>query len=238
VIELKPDEPRGHSDLGRYLRGQGRYEESLAAYQRAYELAQKLAGANHQQAASRVGAAERIVALAPRMPALLSGEVEPGDAGERIALALVCEAKRHTAAAAKSYAAAFAADPKLAEMSRFSRISAEMAAAEAGCGQGEDAGQLDGAERVRWRKQALNWLTADLAACAKRADTAAERPKVRSALLQWRRLGEFASVREAAALAKLPEDERVAWQKFWADVADLLKRTEEPPAAAQPQPQP
>jgi hypothetical protein len=32
-------------------------------------------------------------------------------------------------------------------------------------------------------------------------------------------------------LAKLPEDERDTWQKLWADVADLLKRTEEPKPA-------
>jgi hypothetical protein len=33
-------------------------------------------------------------------------------------------------------------------------------------------------------------------------------------------------VREPAALAKLPEAERQAWQGLWADVAALHKRTE------------
>jgi hypothetical protein len=39
---------------------------------------------------------------------------------------------------------------------------------------------------------------------------------------------------DAAALAKLPETERAAWQKLWADVSDLLERTKQPPAEAKP----
>jgi hypothetical protein len=36
--------------------------------------------------------------------------------------------------------------------------------------------------------------------------------------------GDLASVRDAESLAKLPEDERKAWRRFWADVDALLKR--------------
>jgi hypothetical protein len=45
-------------------------------------------------------------------------------------------------------------------------------------------------------------------------------------LQYWQRDSALAGVREKAALAKLPEDERKKWQKLWADVADLLRRAE------------
>jgi hypothetical protein len=34
---------------------------------------------------------------------------------------------------------------------------------------------------------------------------------------------DLAGVRDEAALAKLPEEERKAWQALWADVAAILK---------------
>jgi hypothetical protein len=37
---------------------------------------------------------------------------------------------------------------------------------------------------------------------------------------------DLAGVRDDAALARLPADEREAWQRFWADVADLRKKAE------------
>jgi hypothetical protein len=74
-------------------------------------------------------------------------------------------------------------------------------------------------------------LTADLAAWVKLAGNAADRPRVRRKLQEWQRDRDFSSVRDPAALAKLSEAERIEWQKLWAHVADLLKRTEEPKAA-------
>jgi hypothetical protein len=43
---------------------------------------------------------------------------------------------------------------------------------------------------------------------------------------RWQRLPDLAGVRDTAALARLPADERGAWQQFWADVADLRKKAE------------
>jgi hypothetical protein len=48
-------------------------------------------------------------------------------------------------------------------------------------------------------------------------------------LQRW--LGEpgLAGVRDPDALARLPEPERQAWQKLWADVADTVARAEGTP---------
>jgi hypothetical protein len=37
---------------------------------------------------------------------------------------------------------------------------------------------------------------------------------------------DFAGVRGEEALAKLPEEERPAWRKLWADVAEMLAKTQ------------
>jgi hypothetical protein len=95
-----------------------------------------------------------------------------------------------TAAAARFYAEAFAAEPKRAEdPASANRSGATRAAALAGTGQGEDAGSLDAAERARLRQRALGWLRADLAAMGKRLETggAEGRATVQARLRQWQR---------------------------------------------------
>jgi hypothetical protein len=52
----------------------------------------------------------------------------------------------------------------------------------------------------------------------------ADRVAVQQALRHWQLDTDLAGLRDAAALAKLPGEERAACQKLWADVAGLLKR--------------
>ena len=114
------------------------------------------------------------------------------------------------------------------------RLSAAGGARMAAAGRGQDAATLDDAERARLRRQALDWLKADLAACGRRADLAADRPTAHELLRRWQNDPDLSSVRDAEALTKLPDAERAAWQTAWADVMALQKRCESPPAAAKP----
>jgi hypothetical protein len=41
-------------------------------------------------------------------------------------------------------------------------------------------------------------------------------------LRHWQQDADLSSVRDPAALARLPRDERDAWERLWADVASLL----------------
>ena len=93
-------------------------------------------------------------------------------------------------------------------------------------GKGEDADKLDDKERVRLRQQALGWLRADLDLWAKQVENGKPpgRAAARQTLQRWQKDTDLASLRDAAALAKLPEAERAACQKLWADVAALLKK--------------
>jgi hypothetical protein len=43
-------------------------------------------------------------------------------------------------------------------------------------------------------------------------------------MAHWRRDSDLASVRDPAALDRLPENERAAWQALWRDVDALAKR--------------
>jgi hypothetical protein len=50
----------------------------------------------------------------------------------------------------------------------------------------------------------------------------------------WLADPDFAGVRGAAALGKLPEAERPRWQRLWEDVEMLKRRAASGPAAPQP----
>ena len=129
-------------------------------------------------------------------------------------------------------APAFAAEPKLADdPHQPHRYNAACAAALAAASQGEDAARLPDKLRDGLRRQALRWLSDDLAAWRKLLTGGGA--QARQALAQHLRHSQkdpdLAPVRDAAALAALPDAECAAWEKLWADVADLLKKAQDSP---------
>jgi choline monooxygenase len=160
------------------LREQARFAEARAVLARAEarlpggkpaDLAERL-----QEATLLLQSREQSLALDQKLPAHLD-EAAPANNAERLALAQLCQKPTTLlyVAAARFYADAFAAEPKLAEDPQNGhRYSSACAAAMAGCGQGKDAGLLDEKDRVRLRRQALTWLRADLDAWAKLLDGA------------------------------------------------------------------
>jgi hypothetical protein len=106
------------------------------------------------------------------------------------------------------------------------RYNAACAAALAAAGQGRDAPKPDDMERARLRRQALGWLQADLALGGKEAEkgTPQARAEVQKMLRHWQKDPDLAGVRQADALAKLPQAERAEWQKLWGEVAALLEK--------------
>jgi hypothetical protein len=133
------------------------------------------------------------------------------------------------ATAARWFAEAFRADPSLLSgLPTRCRYSAACAAARAGCGPGRDTAELDEETRAAFRRQALDWLRAELKARHRLLEQEPEKagPTVALDLRAWLGDDHFDGVREAEALARLPEPERQAWQKLWADIADTLARAE------------
>jgi serine/threonine protein kinase/tetratricopeptide (TPR) repeat protein len=224
AIRLKKDHAEAYCNLGRVLRRQGRFVEALKAVRHGHELGSQRPDWPYPSA-RWVQQAEREVDLDRRLPAVLRGEATPANGAERLEFAQLCSLKKLHAAAARFYDEALAAQPAAAAgKPSTERYIGACAAALAGCGQGEDAASLDEAARARSRRQALDWLRAELAALNAVLDKnpAAAQASVQGALRHWQSNPDLAGLRDAAALATLPEVERQACRQFWIDVAKVL----------------
>jgi serine/threonine-protein kinase len=168
-----------------------------------------------------------LVELNGRLPGLLAGTSVPASPSERIELAEVCNLKKLNRAAVRFYEGAFAGQPKLADvLGGHHRYNAACAAALAAAGQAKDTEKLDSKERGRLRRQALDWLRANLAQSIKQMEkgTPAVRTRVHTTLAHWQEDSDLASVRGTAALANLPADEQPGWRQLWADVEKTLAK--------------
>jgi tetratricopeptide (TPR) repeat protein len=224
ALRFNNDNAEAHCNLGLALLRQGRFAEALAALKRGHELGSLKPGWSYPSA-RWLHDCEKLLELESRLPQLLAGTARLAEARESLALAAICTYKL-PAAAARWYTEAFAAEPGLASaVGQDPRYNAACVAALARCGEGEDAAQLDDAQRGRWRQQALVWLRAELGAWRELLDREPDRarPKVAQTMRHWQQDPDFKGVRGPDALVKLPQGEREDWQKLWADVAETLQ---------------
>jgi serine/threonine-protein kinase len=195
--------------------------------------------------------------ILPNLPAFLEGKHLPPDNDERIALLGICQSRGLYGAAARLYADAFKADPGLADrmseeclhhaiqgseappdrtqaFNAACRYLAARCSALAGCGLGKDGDKLSDAERSRWRKQAREWLRADLAMWTAKlnSDSPLERSLARGMLIDWQIDPDLAGLREPRALDDLPADERNDCLALWHEVRAQLKRAGQERATA------
>ena len=163
---------------------------------------------------------------------MLRGEVRPADAVERVDLAQVAEEKGLHAMAARLFAEAFTANPSMAEdLEAGYRYNAACSAVLAGCGKGKDQPPPDESARIQLRRQALDWLEADLAA---RSRIVANRSPDRGSasrrgpvldLEHWKHDPDLAGVRDRTALKELSPADQASWRAFWADVGRVLTQS-------------
>jgi tetratricopeptide (TPR) repeat protein/tRNA A-37 threonylcarbamoyl transferase component Bud32 len=232
ALALDPKLAKAHGALGRALLAQGAFTEARAATQQALKLLPE-GHPLRPRVTRQLQQCQRLLDLDTRLPAILQGDDQPQDSAEQLHLADLCQRyKKRYAAAARFYADAFAAKPKLtAAQQAFFRYNAACAAVLAADGKGEDASKLQGKGKTRLRQQALAWLNDALT--IHRHQLAEEdnqgRTLVRWTLQHWQQDLDLASMRDAKALARLPQAERAAWQDFWAEVGTLLKKTQESP---------
>jgi eukaryotic-like serine/threonine-protein kinase len=78
-------------------------------------------------------------------------------------------------------------------------------------------------KRPALRKQALDFLTAELASLRQLADK--DNKFVHERMQHWLKDDDLKSVRETKSLDALPPEERKAWTKLWGDVGTLLDET-------------
>jgi serine/threonine-protein kinase len=227
AIELQPREANFHNSLGVALKDQGKLDEAIAEYRRAIELDPNFASVRRNLAA-----VERMVAVRDKLPALIAGKISLRTNEELLGLNELCLVQKRYLVAARVYAAAFAAEARLADdVQAWHRYNAACCAALAAAGKGTD--KLDDRERLRWRRQALSWLRADLAFYQKQAGSgqAADRALVSERMQHRQKDSDLAGIRDEEVLVKLPAEERQACEKLWADVAALLRQARAKPAA-------
>jgi tetratricopeptide (TPR) repeat protein len=228
ALALDPKYAKAQNNLGKALLAQGAFPEARAATQQAL----KLLPASHplrSLATQQLQRCQRLLDLDTRLTAILADDDQPKDSAEQLALADLCQQyKKRYADAARFYADAFAAKPKLTPAQQaFFRYNAACAAALAAAGRGADASNLDAKEKTRLRQQARERLRGALKSQTERLENvdAKTRAALRKDLEHWQQDADLASVRDEKALAQLPEAERAAWQQFWADVEKLLQKT-------------
>jgi serine/threonine-protein kinase len=229
--------------------------KTLAAAVRAYDWKESRAVSRYDPSPHWVGHVLRREAEAliiPNLQAFLRGDYQPQDNDERLALLGICQSRGLSGAASRLFAEAFAADPGLADslmteclerairgyesssdptaaFNAACRYLAARCAASAGCGQGKDRDKLSGAQRQRWRRQAREWLEADLRIWAAKfaSDSPLERNLAGRMLTRWQAEPDLAGVREPHALDELYRDERRDWSTLWQQVRVALDRAGE-----------
>jgi tetratricopeptide (TPR) repeat protein/tRNA A-37 threonylcarbamoyl transferase component Bud32 len=221
AIDLNPNHAYAHCGLGLTLMQQGRFAEARVAIRRSVELFPRQ-DPIRERASQDLQQCERLLTLDERLSTILDGKAEPAGAAEWLALAQFCrQHKRLHATAARFYAAAFAADPKLQnDVEHQHRYNAARSSALAATGQADDARCLPDRVVTALRKQALRWLREDLALYTARPATN-KRPDdhlIRQRLSGWLNEADLAPFRETRALARLEDDEREEWLRLWREV--------------------
>jgi tetratricopeptide (TPR) repeat protein len=213
AIELQPDLAVAHFFLACALHDQGQFDEALRALRQAKQL-------GFPPRDNLLRDYERHSQLDRRLPHVFSGAEQPRSAAEQLEFAKICHCKGFRVAATRLTVDAFMREPNLADdLGSFYRYNGACSAVLAAAGNAVDTGLPPDKVKQMLRRQALDWLRADLLQCvASRAANARGwegRP--------WLSDPELASVRDDQALLRLPDDELLAWRKLWRDVATLLQ---------------
>jgi tetratricopeptide (TPR) repeat protein len=221
AIARKADFAEAHCNLGHSLRDQGDFAAALRALKEGHRLG-SLRKDWPYPSAGWIKKCEGLLDLEKRLPGVQKGDA--ASVAQLLALADMCQRyKNRYRDAAELYAKVFSAEPKTAEDLEIGhRYNAACVAALAAAGKGTDANKLDLQQQNRLRKQASDWLQADLAARAKLLEK--DPVKVFDDMKHWQQDADLTALRDEKELAKLPAQERAALAKFWGEVERLAKQ--------------
>jgi hypothetical protein len=207
---------------------QDRFGEALEFLRRGHELGTKQPRWNNPSALW-IAQAEQLDALGPRLGAIVRGEDVPANGNEAQVVVIHYYRKKRFALSARVYAK-YCETTLAKDRDHVAGTFAISSAIQAGCGQGADSASLTAAERAELRRLALGWLRTGLA--LRQSQLAGDNPNIREIARDWligyQTRPEYAGVRDAAELAKLPAAERAEWDQFWADVRAALAKAPPP----------
>jgi serine/threonine-protein kinase len=219
AVRLRPDDAEAHCQLATALQAQGDYASAVQEFRAGHEIGSRRPGWPHPSA-DWVREAERLSALADRLPAALRGDELP-DPETEIQLARIAAARRLHVGSARLSRDAFRRRGELADdLASGARFAAARSAALAGAGRGDDAPPPDEKDRVRWRQQAIAWLRADLDLTARLLKTAdpSSSDDAETRLGRWQRDPDLSPLRDGPDFDGLTEAERAACRDLWVEV--------------------
>jgi tetratricopeptide (TPR) repeat protein len=215
ALKIKPNFGMAHAVRGVALRGEGALQEAVDALTRAVELLPQNTSIENELRISK-----NWVNLTKRLPDVLAG-AQPDTLADAIQFAEICRQPFHRqyACALQLYQQAFAADRLLEQKYRY---QAACAAVQLAAGKDVHV-RVRNPQAAHLRHLALQWLLDGLEVTKKdvQSKQLVVRRNAKIALANGRCDPDLAPVRDAAALAALPGDERQAWQQFWAEVDQL-----------------
>ena len=217
AITLDPTCAMAHSNLGVVLwYDKGQLDDAIAAGHRATEL-------GFEPARQFLAQAERAAAARDKFADFENGRYKPATTYERLGMAVWCQTIKRHHTATRLYADTFAADPKAADLEDGHHFNAACAPRWPPLASTKTPRKPDSASRPStgsaptWPCGPSNWKAASPPIV----------PRCRRVLRHWKQDGDLAGIRDSAALAKLPAEERTACEQLWTDVAALLKRAQE-----------
>jgi serine/threonine-protein kinase len=231
ALRIRPEFAEVHCNLGLALQRAGDYRGALEALRKGHELGSRRPRWGYPSA-QWIQQVEAQVDLAERLSAVLRGDRQPRDQGDRVALARMAYNTKRFAGAARLWSEALDAELSLGDDRQAQhRYNAACAAALAATPRSKDVPPSDEESRTKLRAQALGWLRAELTAWSKRAEAGDPKTRIEVAttLKHWQSDADLSGVRDAPALDRLPEVECAEWRALWKEVDTLRQQTEKTP---------
>ena len=220
ALGIVPRSAALHNNLGMILSDRGRLDEAIGHLRQSVGIDPKSAYGQlnlgvalfHKGRVDEAfGHVQESVRLDPNyalahgnLAVLLRAKGRPAEAIEHLQQAVRLEGQKPTEARSQLV---------------LSRYQAACANVQAAAEQGSEATGRGEPERAGKRRQALDWLRANLELTAKLRN---DGEVLWWSLATWLTDPALASVRDTTALAKLPDAEREPWQRLWTDVAATL----------------
>jgi tetratricopeptide (TPR) repeat protein len=225
---LRPDSSLFRLQVGTCYANLGSYDNAVAAYRKGIALSPGSAVAYEWLGSVLSKKKDHEGAVAALREAV---RIRPQYLGAKVSLGRALAASGKPGEGMRTALAALREDPaKGGDPRGFLRYN--VACVAAACAAGTEQAAPPEAERAAYRKQALDLLTAELAAFSELA--ASDRSFVHWCMENWSAEDDLSSVCDPAAVGRLPAEERGAWERLWNDVRALRDRTALPPSSPKP----
>jgi tetratricopeptide (TPR) repeat protein len=221
ALSVEPRSALGHQNLGTALLNKGRVDEAIGHFHESMQLDPKPSAVAHANLARALHAKGRAGEAIEHYRHALRIEPKSAVIHNNFGVALRDVGRLEEAIDHLRQAVRLEGKTSVLALNQLipTIYAAACAAVRAAAGQGSENGRRGEPERAAKRRQAMDRLRDSLELFAKLRNDG----KVGSWwLTTWQTDPTLASVRDPAALAKLPDSEREEWRRLWADVAALI----------------